>query len=311
MRLWLLSLAVVGAALAAALIIEVVDSAGPALVSRPPLAAPSPVVPAQTPRIRIAVAPVVSPRSSLFRYERLVHELADRLQMKGELLLRESYAEVEALLRTGNTDLAFVCTWSYVQGQSDYGLELLAIPVIKGQRDYRSLLLVPRSPGAASTLEELRGKRFAAADPLSNTGWLYPADQLRERGHDPDAFFSEVVFTGGHDRSVLAVADGLVEGAAVDSVVFEEVTAAEPRLLTRVQVIHRSQAFGMPPVVVPPGMAPDLRARVRDALLSLHATQEGRAALEPLGIDRFELAQSAAYDGVRAMAARDRTARQR
>lgn len=110
---------------------------------------------------------------------------------------------------------------------------------------------------------------------------------LHELGHDHRGFFSEVVFTGGHDRSIRAVADGVADGAAVDSLVLETVLEEEPGIVERVRVVHTSPAFGNPPVVVHPAMDPALRGRLRDVLLSLHKSEEGPGALRELDIERF------------------------
>lgn len=252
--------------------------------------------------LRVAIAPVVSPRASLPQYHALVDYLGRSVGRRGVAVLRNTYAEVEALLQTRQVDIAFVCTYSFTRGERDYGLQLVAVPVIGGRADYHSLLIVPAA-SEAQTLLDLQGDRFASADNLSNTGWLYPAHRLREAGHEPDRFFSQVLFTGGHDRAVHAVAGGLVDGAAVDSVVFDQVVAAEPAIRDQVRVLHRSPAFGMPPVVAPPDIDPLLRESLGRALLTVHRHEDGRAALAPLEIDRFAVADSAGYDFVRTMMA--------
>jgi hypothetical protein len=60
----------------------------------------------------------------------------------------------------------------------DFGMEALVVPVIGGATTYHSLILVPRSSGAASILD-LRGRRLASADNMSNSGWLCPAVWLQ------------------------------------------------------------------------------------------------------------------------------------
>lgn len=252
--------------------------------------------------LRVAIAPVVSPRASLPQYHALVDYLGRQVGRRGVALLRDTYAEVEALLRTRQVDVAFVCTYSYARGERDYGLELVAVPIIGGRDVYRSFLVVPVASEAQELLD-LEGARFAAADILSNTGWVYPAHLLRTAGKVPDRFFSKVLFTGGHDRAVDAVVRGLADGAAVDSIVFDQVVAADPTIGEAVRVIHSSPTFGMPPVVAPTDLPVPLLDAVQRALLGAHEDSRGRAALAPLEIDRFGPADSASYDLVRKMMA--------
>lgn len=304
---WSAGLALIAAALMAALAVELTNDAEE---YRPSATVPDADADPQQPApIRIAVAPVVSPRSSLPRYRALVQELGRMVGRPSETILRGSYAETDAMLRANQCELAFVCTWVYVQGATEYGLHLLAVPVVRGQSTYRSVVIVRRDD-AAARLADLRGRRYAGADPLSNTGWFYPVDKLRQYGENADEFFGSVVFTGGHDLSVHAVADGFADCAAVDSLVYEEVLAAKPELGERLRIIHTSPDFGMPPVVAPPGLSPELEERLLEALLQVHESPAGRAALEPLGIDRFVRAKPADYDAVHAMARRQREASQ-
>ncbi len=159
---------------------------------------------AKEPSLRVAIAPVVSPEKSLQLYQGLVNHLAEKLGRRPVSLPRGTYVDVNDLLRYGRCDLAFVCTYPFVRGEREFGLEILVVPEIGGEVTYHSLILVPRGSNATSLLD-LRGKRFASADILSNSGWLYPATWLKDRGEDATSFFGEHVITGSHDRSVTAV----------------------------------------------------------------------------------------------------------
>lgn len=236
--------------------------------------------------LRVAVAPVISPEESLIQYQALVDYLAGKVSLKGVMLQRSSYSETNTLIRQRQCDVAFVCTYAYVQGNQDFGLQLLVVPSMRGKSEYRSLFIVPSGSTAASLLD-LKGKRFASADPLSNTGWLYPSFVLRSKELEVDGFFGEVLYTGGHDRTIMAVARGLADGAAVDSLVWDQLVDSQPDLKESVKVIHTSVAFGMPPVVVHPQIDPDLRDQLRQDLLTMHEYPAGAAALATLHIDRF------------------------
>ncbi len=248
--------------------------------------------------LRVAVAPVISPEASLGLYRGLVDYLSDALGREGILLLRSSYSETNALVRLRQCDVAFVCTNAFVQGERDFGMQAIVVPVVGGVTVYRSFLIVPSQSHAASLLD-LRGSRFGSGDLLSTTGWLYPAQLLRRQGLDPGRFFSEHVVTGSHDRSVRATARGLVDGAAVDSLVYEHLADAEPDLAARTKVIAKSPEFGMPPMVVHPDIAPKLRTRIVDAMTQMHLDPGGKAVLTSLRIDRFVVPKPESWDAVR------------
>jgi phosphonate transport system substrate-binding protein len=218
------------------------------------------------------------------------------------LVQRRTYAEINSLIASGDVDMAFVCTSAYVAGHGRAEMELLVIPEIDGESVYYSSLIVP-TDGTAQSITDLEGKIFAFTDPMSNTGRVYPSFLLQQMGENPDTFFADSFFTYSHDRAIGAVADGLADGAAVDSLVLDYALARDPALADRVRIIHQSPAFGIPPVVVPAGIAPRLRAQLEALLLGLDSVPAGAFVLAQLGVDRFVPGDDAAYDGVRALVA--------
>ena len=158
----------------------------------------------------------------------------------------------------------------------------------------------PADRGAGS-LADLRGRVFAFSDPMSNTGWLAPTYALARLGESPEAFFRRTIYTYSHDNSIRAVADHLVDGAAVDSLVFESSVDRWPELKRRLRVVDRFGPYATPPVVAGPGLAGAREARLRALLLERADDPEGRRILDDLEIDSFTLLEDRAYDGVREM----------
>ena len=136
---------------------------------------------------------------------------------------------------------------------------------------------------------------------MSNTGRVYPTYLVGQLGHVPETFFSSSFFTYSHDKAIEAVADGVAEGAAVDSLVLDHALAREPGLSDRIRVIHRSPPFGIPPVVVPSGSSSDLRQDLEHLLLGLQESSAGRAILKEIGVDRFVVGDDADYESVRVL----------
>jgi phosphonate transport system substrate-binding protein len=248
--------------------------------------------------IRVAVTPAISPERSLVMFQWFADYLGAVLKRKTILLQRLSYAEVNDLIRHRACDIAFTCTYPFVQAERDFGAELLVAPQINEKITYKSYIIVPSTSKTVSLLY-LRGKRFASSDILSNSGWLFPALWLFEKGEDPERFFQEHVLTGSHDRSIRAVATGYVDGAAVDSLVYDYMVREDPSLREKTRIILKSPDFGMPPVVAHPKMDPALKKSIIEILIDMHKTQGGKIVLKKLGIDRFVIPDDTLYDGVR------------
>ncbi len=274
---------------------EYIEETGSFTDDGPLLTAPKPrAVSDDRPALRIAVAPVISPEKSLLRYFDLAVWLGDRLGRRGDLLLRDNYTQTNQLLRDDECDAALICTYSFVRLAREMEVAALVVPVVGGRTTYHSEIIVAaRSP--YQNMLALKGARFASADNLSTTGWLYPATHLLDLLQTPETFFAAHQVTGSHDLAVAAVANGDADAAAVHSLVLEQMPETTRR---RVRVIHRSPPFGMPPVVAPTSASEDLSSALRDALLQMHESPEGAAILARIHIDRFINAPADHYDSI-------------
>lgn len=251
--------------------------------------------------LRLAIAAVISPQATLETYAPLLDYLSARLDRPVRLIQRGTYAEINELLRSGGADLAFVCGGAYVEGQREFGMELLVAPQVRGETEYFSYIIVARDSSAQS-LADLRGRSFAFTDPLSNSGHLAPQWALYQMGETPEAFFSSTLFTYSHDNSIRAVADHLVDAAAVDSLVYDFTIARDPTFSGQTRVIAKLGPFGIPPVVVHPDLDPALKAQLRAALLDMADDPQGQAVLDALMMDRFATVDDSIYASIRQMA---------
>ncbi|MCX6066426.1 MAG: phosphate/phosphite/phosphonate ABC transporter substrate-binding protein [Chloroflexi bacterium] len=236
--------------------------------------------------LRVAIAAVISPKGSAESYAPLLDYLSAKLGRPIERVQRRTYAEVNDLLRTGDVDLAFVCTSSYLLGHQQFGLELLVVPQVNGKATYNANIIVAaKSP--VKELADLKGKNFAFTDPTSFSGRVYPTYLLKQMGVAPESFFSLTFFTYSHDKAIYAVADGQADGASVDSLVYDFALKRDSSLIERVRVIHVSPAFGIPPVVVSPSIRPQPRAALAEILMGMNREANGLLALQALDYDGF------------------------
>jgi len=251
----------------------------------------------------VAVATVISPRESFKFYGQLLDYLSEQLERPVELMQRGTYTEVNNLVRSGECDVAFVCSYAYVQGHQHFGMQLLVVPQVKGKTVYHSYIIVPQD-STAKKIEDLRGKTFAFSDPLSNSGRLSPTYLLWKMNETPESFFKKHMFTYSHDNSIKAVAEKLVDGAAVDSLVYDYMVAIHPFYSDKTKNIATSPPYGMPPVVVHPQIKKQLKRQIQTIFLNMHEDKKGKEILTQLMIDRFVKGDDTKYDTIREMAAR-------
>jgi len=131
-----------------------------------------------------------------------------------------------------------------VVGHQEFGLQLFLVPVYFGKTVYYSYLITSKASKINNFLD-LQNKAFAFSDPLSNSGYFYPAYLLAKINQTPETFFSKFIFTYSHDNSLQAVLDGIVDGAAVDSLIYDYELSLNPNLIYKIKIIKKSPPFGM------------------------------------------------------------------
>lgn len=70
-----------------------------------------------------------------------------------------------------------------------------------------------RTDRGITSLDDLKGKVFAFGDPNSTSGYLIPSIEIPQSGYSmkPGEFFGDIRFVGGHEQTIVAVANGDVD----------------------------------------------------------------------------------------------------
>jgi phosphonate transport system substrate-binding protein len=251
--------------------------------------------PAQEIKVVFAISPMASPVSTLSSYGDFFKYLSKKTGIKIIPKQRRKYAEINSLLKSGDAQFAVTCTGAFLDGRNEFGLELLAVPVINGKTSYNSLVIV-NEKSSIENFSQLRDKVFAFTDPLSFTGRLYPLYVLHQMGVIPVEFFHKTFYTSSHEKSIESVAYGLSEGAAVDSLIFYDMERMEHPAVTMVRIIKVSPPYGIPPIVVSPLVKKPTKQIILTALLEMTSDPEGKEILKKLEIDKYILPDPAIYD---------------
>ena len=244
--------------------------------------------------LRFAVATMWSVESTYIMYQRLVHRIGNDVGLNDSFILRSSYNALRKAIEKEEIDVAFVCTGPYVYALPSGRIKLLVQPEFIEGHQYHSILMT--SPESnISSMENLQGTVIGFSDPESFTGYMVPYVMLSERGINPATFFKKIIFTGSHDRSIYALDRGIVNAAAVHSIVWESAKREDPTLSKRLKVIWESETYGPPPVIIRKSLDENLVNALRNAFLNLNKDAEGREIISTIGIERFVPASDDAY----------------
>ena len=257
--------------------------------------------------INVAIASVVSPKESYEYYNEMIQYISRSLRGNVKIIQRRSYQEINELIKNNEIDFAFVCGGAYIDGNSEFGMKILVAPEVNGNTTYHSYIIVHNNSNYTNLID-LRGKKFAFSDPLSNSGKLYPTYRLYLINETPDSFFgidgqgrNNWFYTYSHDNSIIAVAEQLAEGAAVDSLVYEYMKETRPEIIAKTRIIETSPSFGIPPVVVSKDIDPFLEEKLRNVFLNMDKDEEGKRILSLVKVNRFVYLEDNAYDSIREM----------
>ena len=136
-------------------------------------------------------------------------------------------------------------------------------------------------------MEGLKGKTIAFTDPISSSGYLYPADVFRDAGlfdSRPEDFFRRVYFAGGDEQAIRAVHNGFVDAAGISEFSYNLLRAEE-----RDEIVSIAESEPLPShcVVVRKGLPEPQREALKQALLALNESDPNGLLKLLYGVDGY------------------------
>ena len=251
--------------------------------------------------VKVGVAAMISPKETVRYYKQLIDYIGAKLGSPVEMVQKENYDEMDGMLERGEVQVAFLCSGPYVKDRAKFGAELLVAPQSYGQPFYHAYIITHKD-SPIKDMAGLKGKRFAFTDPKSNTGALVPTFMVaKEFNVKPEKYFSEVMYTRSHDKSVEAVAKKVADGASIDSLIYDYAVKKNPIYTSQTKIIKKSPPYGIPPLVVRKEMDAALKSKIKNILLNMHSDPQGKAILDGIMVDKFIVPKDSDYNTVREM----------
>ena len=168
-------------------------------------------------------------------------------------------------------EVGFLCAPAAVPNtvREQAGFELLGLAPLFDDKRYGHQPtcycdLVVHKDSNATCLEDLRGMTFGYNDTSSLSGWLGLSASLRQQHTTPQEFFGTLVQTGGHQNSLNSIRKQAIDVASIDS----NVLHTHPNALNGLKVVDSVGPWPSQPVVVRSTLDAQLKARIKDALLT-------------------------------------------
>jgi phosphonate transport system substrate-binding protein len=171
-------------------------------------------------------------------------------------------------MRDGSIDIGAFGPQSYVVAR-ERGARITPVSAQikeKGARPSYRGFGVTYADSSITSLADLRGRKVCYPDRVSTSGFLYPSAALREIGLDP-VRDTVAVYTGGHEATVLAVANKQCEaGFAFDEMVDRHLVERGQIQPGQLVKIWTSELIPGAPLAVSDGLPEPLRQRIVSAL---------------------------------------------
>jgi phosphonate transport system substrate-binding protein len=189
--------------------------------------------------------------------------------------VRSYAAQIEAM-RAGRLHVAGFAAGAVQEGVNMAGFHpvaMMANDVGDGTFTFGyEMEIIVRTGSDIQELADLEGRQLAFVSPTSNSGYKAPAALLyAELGLKPDEGY-QTAFSGGHDNSILGVANGDYEAAAIASTVLRRMVNRDVVTLEEFDFVYTSQTFPSTGYGYVYNLHPDIAAKVEEAFLTFDWT---------------------------------------
>ncbi|MDJ0392474.1 phosphate/phosphite/phosphonate ABC transporter substrate-binding protein [Rhodococcus sp. G-MC3] len=242
-------------------------------------AAESPTCPGG--KIRFGVEPFEDPAKLTPAFQVIGDALSEKLNCPVEVTVVDNYAAEVLAMRNGQLELGVFGPLGYVFASQEADARALASFGTAAGRlsTYTAGIWVPKDSDIDS-IDDLRGRTLALSEPGSTSGDGLPRMALRNSGmQDSDV---KITYAGGHPEALLALANGKVDAAEINSQQLATSTGEDQFDTSEFRQVWTSDPIPNDPITVAGGTSEEFQKAVADALVDLppDAVAEAGALLD-------------------------------
>jgi phosphonate transport system substrate-binding protein len=231
------------------------------------------------------------------RYMALRKYLSDKLGISINFTSLSRYGNIIERFTSEKMDGAFFGSFTYALAHSQLGVEPIARPVnLDGTSTYQGYLFVRKDSGIRS-VSQMKGKRFVFVERATTAGYVFPLAYFRENGiKDPHAYLGETFFAGSHDAAIQAVLNKEAEIGAAKNTMYDQLATENPRIQNELVILATSGAVPQNCLAVRKDLDPELKKRLKQALIAMDKDKDGIEALRRFGARGFIDTNNRDYD---------------
>lgn len=223
----------------------------------------------------ISIAPQFEQRKLYATWKPIVDELERRTGLRFNLITTLAIRDFHNAYAKGEFDFVYVDPYNIVHFHESQGY----IPLVADKLPLRGIIVV-RKVGPIKTPADLDGKTVAFPSPNA------PGASLLVRSSLEQVYHVQVspLYVKTHSSVYLHVAKGLAAaGGGVEKTLQEQ----DELLRAQLRVIYTTRSCPSHPIAAHPRVSPEVRDKVRKALLALGETAEGKKMLNEVPIEQL------------------------
>ncbi|RKQ85747.1 phosphonate transport system substrate-binding protein [Mycolicibacterium mucogenicum 261Sha1.1M5] len=236
-------------------------------------------------KIRFGILPYEDPERLEPAYQTLAAALSEKLDCEVEVSITEDYAAEVLAMENDQLEIAQFGPLGFVfANQRADATAMVSFGDAEGKpTTYTGGIWVPKD-SPVQTIEDLKGKTLALGSPGSTSGDALPMSALKDAGIDEDVTAD---YAGGHPEALLALVNGTVDAAQINSQTLATATAEGTFDESKFRQIWTSEEIPNDPITVRGNMPQEFKDAVSEALLSLDAADvekvSGFLGVDPAG----------------------------
>ena len=257
--------------------------------------------------LRFSIIPTQESIRELTLYKPVLDQIAKNTGKKIEFYMPTSYASVVEALLGKWVDVAVLGPESYLIAKAR-GAQIDVFTTYFKKKDgiqdagpgFYSILITKKGSKFTS-IESTKGSVMLLVDPASTSGSLIPESVFGGKVVKTPLkqYFGRVAFSGGHDLSTIAVADGKADAAFVATHRFMNTVKSGKVKLDDFNILWTSPLIPQDPFVFRTALCDDLKAKIAQTFLDLDKNPDGRKYLENVDAERFVVMKDADYNVIR------------
>ena len=249
----------------------------------------------------IGVIPEVTGAEFELAVQKLGEALEEVLPYEVEINIYPDYNGVLEALNFGHIQMAWLGPSTYVKANHESGALAISTRVVNGTPYYHSYIIT-HVDSPWDTLEELvedvANVTFAFGDISSTSGSIIPSREFKQLGifvDENNHQFKNILYTGSHDATGIAVQNKHVDAGAIDSAHYYELIKKGLLDEQQFKVLWKSEELYQYPWVVSASIEPTVVSTIQETLASV----QDPVILEGFNAEAFINASDENYEFIR------------